>query len=72
MNLISKIISVIRENKNNSINFLIVLMLLSSFLETLTIGMVIPLMSLLTENNLSGYTAIFFQKIINFYFSFGY
>ncbi len=66
MNLISKIISVIRENKNNSINFLIVLMLLSSFLETLTIGMVIPLMSLLTENNLSGYTAIFFQKIINF------
>ena len=59
-----KILSVILENKNNSILFLLSIILFSSILETLTIGMVIPLISELTNSSSSNFVVNFFEHII--------
>jgi len=65
MKNISKIISVVKKNKSNSIQLLIILILTSSLLETFTIGMIIPLISNLTESNLSGVVVDFFENFLD-------
>lgn len=65
MKNISKIISVVKKNKSNSIPLLIILILTSSLLETFTIGMIIPLISNLTDTNLSGVVVDFFENFLD-------
>ena len=65
MKNVKKIFSVVLENKN-SILFLLSIILFSSILETLTIGMVIPLISELTSSSSTNIVGNFFKyKIFN-------
>ena len=64
MKNVKKIFSVVLENKKNSILFLLSIILFSSILETLTIGMVIPLISELTSSSSTNIVGNFFEYII--------
>ena len=62
-----KIYKIIKKNKSVSVTFLFFLILLSSFLETLSIGLVIPLISRLKNDNSDTFLGSFFD---NFFSSF--
>ena len=49
MNLLNKIHLVLRRNKKNSITFLVLLMFLNTFFETLGVGLIIPLFGSLVD-----------------------
>ncbi len=69
MEYIKKIISVTKKNKNDYVSFLLFLMFISSFLETLTIGMIVPLVTSLIDQSSSSSIANYFYNFENVFWA---
>ena len=64
MNILKKIFKVTRENKSESIIFIIVLMFISSILETISIALLIPLISTIINQPNDSFINDFMSQII--------